>query len=410
MTKATDLLTYFVIAILLLNVTAGLCTSTSASLQGIHQQMNLRQTLYVGGTGPNNYSKIQDAVVNTSDGDTIFVYQGTYSEHVLITKSITLIGESREYTIIDGGGTGNVVKIQTAGVNLTQFSLQNGGIGVYLVSSSDVTVYHNTITNNWEGVGLLYSSECLITGNTIAHNGFEGINPVQSTFITISENSIIDHLQGIYLVESTQNLIFGNTLSGNSRGIEVQESSDNNHIFHNNFFGNQQDNAYDTCSNNWDDGYPSGGNHWDDYNGIDANQDGIGDTSYNIPGGGNQDQYPLMSPWDHPPYQPSDPLPEDGAINVTVNPMLSVFVFDTDQDSMTVSFYEASTQQLIGIENNVASSTRASVLWLGLENNTLYQWYAIADDGISSNRSTTWTFTTGNGTNHPPATETSSTT
>jgi hypothetical protein len=30
--------------------------------------------LYVGGSGPGNYSKIQDAVDNTSDGDTVFVY------------------------------------------------------------------------------------------------------------------------------------------------------------------------------------------------------------------------------------------------------------------------------------------------------------------------------------------------
>lgn len=402
MIKTTYRLYCFVIIILFSNVIAGFNTNASTSLQSIHQQMNYRHTLYVGGAGPNNYSKIQDAVDNTSNGDTIFVYQGTYSEHVLITKNITVIGESRDHTIIDGGGTGNVVKIQANGAKLTQFSLQHGGIGVYIVHSSDVKVIHNTILNNWEGIGLLNSSECQVSRNIIAHNGFEGINPVETTFTIISDNSIFDHLQGIYLVESTQNLIFGNILSGNSRGIDVQESSNNNNIFHNNFFGNEQDNAYDTCSNSWDDGYPSGGNHWDDYNGIDANQDGIGDTPYNIPGGGNKDYYPLMLPWDHPPFQPSNPLPDDGAINIPINPVLSVFVFDADQDSMTVSFYEASTQQLIGIDVNVASSTRASVSWNALENNKTYQWYAIADDGTSSNQSTTWMFTTGYGTNQPP--------
>ncbi|MBP1662308.1 MAG: hypothetical protein H6P94_557, partial [Thermoplasmatales archaeon] len=29
--------------------------------------------LYVGGSGPGNYTKIQDAIDNASDGDTIFV-------------------------------------------------------------------------------------------------------------------------------------------------------------------------------------------------------------------------------------------------------------------------------------------------------------------------------------------------
>ncbi len=39
-----------------------------------------RNILYVGGTGPNNYTRIQDAIDNASDGDTIFVYSGIYYE------------------------------------------------------------------------------------------------------------------------------------------------------------------------------------------------------------------------------------------------------------------------------------------------------------------------------------------
>ena len=48
-------------------------------------------TLYVGGSGPGNYTKIQDAIDNASDGDTVFVYNGTYYENVVINKSIDLI-------------------------------------------------------------------------------------------------------------------------------------------------------------------------------------------------------------------------------------------------------------------------------------------------------------------------------
>ncbi|HDN50977.1 MAG TPA: hypothetical protein ENG06_04290, partial [Thermoplasmatales archaeon] len=41
-------------------------------------------TWYVGGSGPNNYTKIQDAIDNASDGDTVFVFNGIYYENVLI--------------------------------------------------------------------------------------------------------------------------------------------------------------------------------------------------------------------------------------------------------------------------------------------------------------------------------------
>ena len=52
------------------------------------------RTLYVGGSGPNNYTKIQDAIDNASNGDTIFVYDDSspYYENIVIDKSVTLIG------------------------------------------------------------------------------------------------------------------------------------------------------------------------------------------------------------------------------------------------------------------------------------------------------------------------------
>lgn len=54
------------------------------------------RTLYVGGNGPNNYTKIQDAIDNANDGDTVFVYNGIYYERLFINKTINLIGECRK--------------------------------------------------------------------------------------------------------------------------------------------------------------------------------------------------------------------------------------------------------------------------------------------------------------------------
>ena len=48
--------------------------------------VSIGNTLYVGGSGEGNYTKIQDAINNASDGDTVFVYNGTYYEmHIHIS-------------------------------------------------------------------------------------------------------------------------------------------------------------------------------------------------------------------------------------------------------------------------------------------------------------------------------------
>lgn len=295
-----------------------------------------RTILYVGGSGPNNYTKIQDAVDNASPDDTIFVYQGMYYEHVTLNKQVTLLGELRDQTIIDGSKTGNVIKITADGVTVQQFTLQNAGIGVYIVHSSNQNIIQNNIKNNWEGIGLLDSAHNTISGNIITYNGFEGINPVQTTFTVIQDNTIIDHLQGISLSESTGNTIVRNNFFNNLRGIEIQQSSNNNKIVHNNFFSSEDTNGYDSCSNTWDDGYPSGGNFWDDYTGGDANHDGIGDTPYNIAGGGgNKDHYPLMESWNQPPVIPTI----NGTTSGTIGQAYAYTFVTTDPEKTNVFYY-----------------------------------------------------------------------
>jgi parallel beta-helix repeat protein len=224
-----------VLVFLLGSFAAGITINLNDSVQHIGRG----NTLYVGGSESGNYSSIQDAIDNSSNGDNVFVYNGTYIENVIVNKTINLTGEDRESTIIDGGGSGDVVYVSKDWVNITRFCIQNSG--------SDYT-------------------------------GDAGLD-IHSNFNTIFFNKII---------------------SNNGEGINI-ESSNNNQIFHNNFIDNLQ-NAYDEGNNTWDDGYPSSGNYWDDYNGIDSDGDGIGDKPYNISGGNNKDNYPLMKPWgENPP-------------------------------------------------------------------------------------------------------------
>ena len=68
-------------------------------------------TLYVGGVNPGNYSKIQDAINDSVDGDTVYVFDDSspYYENIIVDKSINLIGEDKNTTVIHGQYVYNTV-------------------------------------------------------------------------------------------------------------------------------------------------------------------------------------------------------------------------------------------------------------------------------------------------------------
>jgi len=90
----------------------------------------------------------------------------------------------------------------------------------------------------------------------------------------------------------------------------------------------------------------------------------------------------------------SNPSPEDGATDISYNPILSVAVNDLEGDDLNISFYNTSDDSLIGLDSIFGGFGTASVTWSGLSNGTVYSWYAKADDGTSITQSATWSFTT----------------
>jgi hypothetical protein len=94
------------------------------------------------------------------------------------------------------------------------------------------------------------------------------------------------------------------------------------------------------------------------------------------------------------PDRPSNPTPVDNATDRPLNVTLSVDVHDDNGDAMDVTFYNASSDTEIGTVTDVPSDGTASIAWTALAFNTTYAWYAVADDGTSTNQSATWQFTT----------------
>jgi nitrous oxidase accessory protein len=133
--------------------------------------------LYVGGSGPGNYTTIQGAIDDASDGDTVFVFNGTYYENIVLDNSITLVGENKDTTVIDGGRCGDVVVINADRVVIRYFSIMNSSLsyepdescGIRISESSSINISNCNIFSNNQGVEIRGSSNtvfhCIISSN-----------------------------------------------------------------------------------------------------------------------------------------------------------------------------------------------------------------------------------------------------
>jgi len=313
------------VAVILLFISVSVIPSTgTTSIKQIAIPTFLEgNTLYVGGDGPGNYTKIQDAIDNASDGDTVFVFDDSspYYEHVQINKRVNLIGEDKDTTVIDGSGVDDVIYVSADEVSMTGFTVENSGF-----LGGAMFDLNGTLVDIFYDAGLeIRSNSNIIFGNIIGHKCGGGIfikessdnnifhNNISNSIVlfnssnnVLSNNNVSNSFIGISLSYSSSNIIFENNIYSNDKyGLLLNYSSNYNKIYHNNLINNAQS-GYDECNNSWDNGYPSCGNYWSDYSGIDnfsgknqniLGQDGVGDTPYDLPCEYATDWYPLMEPY-----------------------------------------------------------------------------------------------------------------
>jgi len=251
------------------------------------------------GTQEYPYQYIQDAVNAAENADTVFVYNGTYYENVVINKSIALVGENKDSTIINGSSDVNVPE------HAVTLNTDYCGVWGFTLIGGDSWTFDSGI---W-----VDSDYNLIDDCKLSYSGGSGL------YLNGSHNFILDNVIGenkgygivTYYTNISNNTIAGNTIISNEfDGLAFwmwETCARDNSIYHNNFINNLRNNTWDEGNNTWDNGYPSGGNYYSDFDepsegAYDNNSDGIVDTPYNISDGKNQDRYPLILPFgENPP-------------------------------------------------------------------------------------------------------------
>jgi parallel beta-helix repeat protein len=242
--------------------------------------------IYVDDDGGADYTNIQDAIDAASNGDTIFVYNGIYTEHILIDKTITLMGEDKNTTIINSRLQKDIVQVfDTDNVTISGFLIQNTlgyseyMAAVHIKNTSNTMILQNILTGCYDGI-LLKSSYNNIISNSIRDNkngicfghyrdgrvfikGNNGDVAYGFSHIknSITGNEITKNTEaGLALSFTMGNNISANNISNNGIGIRLRDCS-NNIVQYNNFIDNML-NAFDMLQNQWD------MNYWDNWIGL----------------------------------------------------------------------------------------------------------------------------------------------
>ena len=233
-------------------------------------------TLYVGGGGPGNYTKIQAALDDANPGETIYVYSGAYSEKLVVHKPIFLIGEDRTSTTIQGDGIDSTISVVSDWVSITNFTVNGGGgswddAGIKLNLVRDCNISFNNVSSNSEnGIYLDASANNTIVGNeawnvhsgvhlrdsnynTISFNNISGGTAfvlIDSSYNALSHNVALDSYRSILLDRSHDNVVSDNTiLPDMHEGVYVRES-DGNRIVNNTFHSKRRPSVHLESSGN----------------------------------------------------------------------------------------------------------------------------------------------------------------
>jgi len=271
--------------------------------------------IWTVGSNGCDFTALGDALANPElqDGETIYVYNGSYTLTGSTSKALTILGEGADVVTVSPSsatisGAGTVVEGMTFSGGMITFGSVNGTIrnctfqgmtGSAVVSGAGMIFEQNTVRNNTINQPIDVSgSNCLITNNTFAYNG-QLPSGTQTPLRLNSCNNVT---------------VAWNNFIGNTVGIGLRSSGSGNHVYLNTFYGNTLNvrasggtsqavtwNTPEAVDYTYNGASHSGllGNYWSSYSSVDENGDGTGDVAFSLGATGQTDNYPLM---DRAPY------------------------------------------------------------------------------------------------------------
>jgi nitrous oxidase accessory protein len=177
------------------------------------------------------FKTILPALKFAKNGDTVLVEKGFYKEgNIIINKEIYFLG--RDFPTIDGDRKFEVLSIKSNNVTVKGFKIQHSGYatmddpgGIKVYDSHHVTIIDNLVYDNFFGIYIQYSKNCIIKNNKIIAFGKEeqeignGIHCWKSDSLQIIGNYVSGNRDGIYFEFVTNSVIWRNISANNMKNL-----------------------------------------------------------------------------------------------------------------------------------------------------------------------------------------------
>lgn len=186
--------------------------------------------------GPGHAGPLQDMIDAAAPGATIAPTAGVYEDHLVITKPVVIDGSAG--VIIDGGGKGTIVELDTDGATLKQLTIRNSGrlhnaldAGLRIKGNFNV-VKDVIIENTLFGLDLHQADNNIIRRSTIGSKDMplelrgDSVRLWYSHANTLEENTIHD-ARDFVVWYSSDNVIRNNIVRHGRYGIHFMYAHNN---------------------------------------------------------------------------------------------------------------------------------------------------------------------------------------
>ena len=173
----------------------------------------LNTTITVNSSGNADFTHIQDAIVAASEGDTIIVEPGTYTERLSFRKDNLTLRSS----------TGNPADVNIISSNPDKNDPSNFAV---FMMADNITLQGVTVSGGYYGVFPQLSNNCSIIDCRMVNNSLSGLFIYDSYNNTILNCTMDNNTAGLYISDSANNYFVNNSMFGNIRNCALISHKD----------------------------------------------------------------------------------------------------------------------------------------------------------------------------------------